>query len=59
MSFKDLNHKYKLKIEATSNTKVCQALSSIGLDIVVILLRDGPFWSDIGIVNLHPSKATH
>ena len=24
-----------------------------------ICLRDGPFESDIGIVNLHPSKGTH
>ena len=26
---------------------------------VGIYLRDGPFESDIGIVNLHPSKGTH
>ena len=26
---------------------------------VGIYLRDGPFKSDIGIVNLHPSKGTH
>ena len=26
---------------------------------VGIFLRDGPFSSDIGIVNLHPSKGTH
>ena len=26
---------------------------------VVIHLRDGPFSSDFGIVNLHPTKGTH
>ena len=34
-------------------------LSSIGLDIVGKYLRDGPFPTDIGIVNLRPSKGTH
>ena len=31
----------------------------MGLSDVEIYLRDGPFESDIEIVNLHPSKKTH
>ena len=57
--FNDSIHNYKVKNEATSNMKIQQVLSSIGLDNVGIYLRDGPFPSDIGIVNLHPSKSTH
>ena len=35
-------------------------MKKIGLDSKVgIYLRDGLFSSDIGIVNLHPSKGTH
>ena len=51
--------KYKLKDKATSNIKIYQVLDSIGLNNVEIYLRDGPFSSDIGIVNLHPSRGTH
>ena len=59
ISFNDFVKKYKLKNKATSNTKIQQVLNSIGLDNVQIYLRDGPFESDMGIVNLHPSKGTH
>ena len=38
--------------------KIQQILSSLSLNNVGIYLRDGPFKSDIGIVNLHPSKGT-
>ena len=38
--------------------KIQQVLCSIGLNNVGINLRDGPFESDIGIVNLHPYKRT-
>ena len=48
-----------LKNKATSNKKIQQVLCSIGLNNVGIYLRDRPFESDIGIVNLHPSKRTH
>ena len=34
-------------------------LDSIRLNNVGIYVRDGPFSSDFGIVNLHPSKGTH
>ena len=59
MTFNDFIKKYKLKNEATSNIKIQQVLSSLSLNDVGIYLRDGPFESDIGIVNLHPSKGTH
>ena len=39
--------------------KIQQIFCSIGLDNVGICLGDGPFESDIGIVNLHPHKGTH
>ena len=41
------------------NLKKQQILNSIGLDNVGIYLRDGPFSTEIRIVNLHPSKGTH
>ena len=59
MSFIDFILKYKIKNKATSNIKIQQALSSLSFDGVGIYLRDGPFKSDISIVNLHPSKGTH
>ena len=55
----DFIQKHKLKNEATSNVEINRVLSSLGLNDVGIYLRDGPFKSDIGIVNLHPSKGTH
>ena len=58
--FNDLVHKHDLKNKATSNIKIYNVLKKIGLDSKVgIYLRDGLFSSDIGIVNLHPSKGTH
>ena len=60
ITFNDFVHKCNLKNEATSNIKIYEVLKKIGLDSKVgIYLRDGPFSSDIGIVNLHPSKGTH
>ena len=59
MTFNDFIKKYKLKDKATSNIKIQQVHSSLYLNDVSIYLRDGPFRSDIGIVNLHPSKGTH
>ena len=59
MTFNDFIKKYNLKNKATSNIKIQQVHDSIGLDNVNIYLRDGPFKSDIGIVNLHPFKGTH
>ena len=51
--------KFNLKNKATSNIKIQNILSSLSLNDVGIYLRDGPFKSDIGILNLHPSKGTH
>ena len=59
MSFNDFIHKYKLKNKATSNIKIQQVLSSQSLSDEWIYLRDGGFSSDMGIVDLHPSKRTH
>ena len=59
MLFDKFIKKHNLKNKATSNIKIQQILDSIGLNNVGIHLRDGPFSSDIGIVNLHPSKGTH
>ena len=59
MDFNDFIKKYNLKNKATSNIKIQQVLDSLRLNNVGIFLRDGPFSSDIGLVNLHPSKGTH
>ena len=59
MAFDDFIKKDKLKNKATSNLKIQQILSSLSLNDIGIYLRDGPFESNIGIVNLHPSKGTH
>ena len=59
MTFNDFVRKNNLKNKATSNIKIQQVLSSLSLNDVWIYLRDEPFESDIGIVNLHPSKGTH
>ena len=59
ISFNNFVKEFDLKNKATSNIKIQKVLTSIGLDNVNIYLRDGPFSSDIGIVNLHPSTGTH
>ena len=60
MTFNDFIKKYNLRNKATSNIKIYEVLKNIGLDKKVeIYLRDGLFTTDIGIVNLHPSKGTH
>ena len=59
MTFNDFIKKYNLRNKATSNIKIQQVLSSLSLNDVGAYLRDGPFESDVGIVNLHQSKVTH
>ena len=59
MMFNDFVRKHDLKTKATSNRKIQHILSSLSLDDVGIYLTDGQFSTDIGIVNLHLSKATH
>ena len=59
MSFNDFVKKFDLKNKATSNIKIQQILSCLGLSDIGIYLRDGLFSTDVGIVNLHPLKGTH
>ena len=59
MSFNDFIHKFNLKIKATSNITIKQVLSSLSLSDVGIYLRDGPFKTNKGIVNIHPFHGTH
>ena len=59
MSFNDFIQKIKTKKEALSDINIYQVLLSIGLDNVGIYVQNGPFSSDVGIVNLHPTKGTH
>ena len=59
MIFNDFVQKYNLKNKATSNIKNQRVPSSLSLSDVGIYLREGPFSTNIGIVNLHPSKGTH
>ena len=59
ITFNDFIHKHNLKNKATSNIKIHQTICYVGLYNDVIYLRDGPFESAIGIVNLHPTKGTH
>ena len=59
VTFNDFVLKHNLKNKATSNIKIQQILSCLGLSDVGIYLRDGPFSTNVGIVNLHPSKGTH
>ena len=59
ITFNDFVRKHNLKNKATSNIKIQQILSFLGLRDAGIYLRDGYFQSDIEIVNLHPSKGTH
>ena len=59
LTFNEFIKKHNLRNKATSNIKIQQVLSSLSLNDVGIYLRDGSFKSDIGIVNLHPSKGTH
>ena len=59
ITFNDFIKQFNLKNKAASNIKIQNILSSLSLNDVGIYLRDGPFKSDIGIVNLHPSRGSH
>ena len=59
MTFNDFGKTSNLQNKATSNIKIQHVFSSLSLIDVGIYLRDGPFSSDIRIVNLHHSKGTH
>ena len=59
LTFNKFIKKHNLRNKPTSNLKIQQVLSSLSLNDIGIYLRDGPFESDIAIVNLHPLKGTH
>ena len=59
ITFNDFIRKHTLKNKAASNVEINRVVWFLDLIDVWIYLRDGPFKSDIGIVNLHPSKGTH
>ena len=60
ISSKDFFKKYNLKNKATSKIKINEVLKKIGLDSKMeISLREGPLSTDIGTVNLPPTKGTH
>ena len=59
MTINESVRKHILKSTATSSIKIQQVLSSLSLNDVGIYLRDGPFSSDVGVVNLHSPKGTH
>ena len=60
ITFNDFVKKQNLRNKATSSIKIYEVLKKTGLDSEVrTYWRDGPFPSDIGLVNLHPSKGTH
>ena len=59
-SFSEFLLKYNLENKATSNFKIQEVLKKLNLsNDVGIYMRDDDFNTDIGIVNLHPSKGTH
>ena len=60
MSLNGFVHENKLENKTESNIKVYEVLKNMGLDSKGgIQLRDGPFSTDIRIVNLHPTKGSH
>ena len=59
MTFNEFIKKHNLKNKTTSNIKIQQVLDFMRLNGVGIYLRDGPFKSDIGVVNLHPYRGSH
>ena len=59
LTLNDFVLEHNLKNKATSNIKIKQILSCLGLSDVGIYLRDGAFSTDVGIVNIHPSKESH
>ena len=60
MTFNEFVKEYKLKNQATSNTKIYEVLKKIELESKVgIYLRAGNFSTNYGILNLHPSEGTH
>ena len=59
MSFNDFMYKFNLKKGATTKMKIQSSLSSLALTDVGTYSRDGRFKTDIEIVKINPTKATH
>ena len=59
LSVNDFIQKHGLENKTTINIKMQRILSSLVLSDVGIYLRDGPFKTDIGIVNLHRFEGNH
>ena len=59
MTFNGFNKKCRLKNKETSTEEIIRNLSSLTLNDIRIYLRDGPFKTEKGVVNLHPSNGTH
>ena len=55
----DFIHKFNLKNQAASIIKNYQIISSLSLNDVEIIFKDGAVSTSNGIVILHPAKATH
>ena len=58
-SFNGFLHLYKVKNKATSNIKLQQIFSSIGLNNADMYLRGELFSTDVGIISLHQPRGTH
>ena len=56
MTFNEFNKKFNLKNKPKSDIKMQQVLPSLSFNGVGIYLRERPFESDLGIVNLHLQK---
>ena len=55
-SFRDFINDFKVRNKATSNKEICHVLSFLSSNGIGICLTDRLFGSDVGIVNLHPTK---
>ena len=56
--FNGFVNEYGSQNKASSIIKTKQILSSTSPRVIWICLKDGPFETDIGNVNLHPTKRT-
>ena len=59
MSFNDFIQKYKQKKEAVPINKIQSILSFLASNDVRIYLKNGPFKTDIRIINLNAFRGTH
>ena len=59
MSFNDFVHEDESKYRATSIIKIQKIPSYLSLNDVGIHSGDGPFKTDVGIVDFHPFRGSH